>query len=90
MYICVYTYNTYAHPPRAQQVQAETRESHGEMRESHAGGAGGAGGEGDAASPHELALVARFGRAFDEALQASRRPRDLTQVCMSVCVQVCI
>ena len=72
----MYTYNTYAHPPRAQQVQAETRESHGEMRESRAGGASAA------ASPHEVALVARFGRAFDEALQASRRPRDLTQVCV--------
>ena len=83
----MYVYNMYAHPPRAQQVQAETRESHGEMRESRAGGAGG---EGDAASPHELALVARFGRAFDEALQATRRPRDLTQVCLSVCVYVWI
>ena len=66
----------YTHTPRTQQVQAETRESHGEMRESRAGGAGAA------ASPHEVALVARFGRAFDEALQASRRPRDLTQVCV--------
>ena len=83
----MYMYNMQAHPPRAQQVQAETRESHGEMRESRAGGAGG---EGDAASPHELALVARFGRSFDEALQATRRPRDLTQVCLSVCVYVWI